>query len=70
MYLLKEEGFFKELIREIKELGQDFLDFFIIIKEHTYDPLCNQFGSMVVNLFGIGLIFLIIMLVANVIINK
>ena len=60
----------KSFIAEVMDLLKDFADVFEIIKEHTYDVLCRQFGDMVVNLFGITLIFVIIMLVATKIINK
>ena len=63
-------NFLKQFWEQLLDLLKDFADFFGLIKEHTYDVLCKQFGDMVVNLFGITLIFVIIMLVAIKIINK
>lgn len=55
---------------EFLDLLDDFKDFFLLIKTHTYDILCMKFGTEVVNLFGIALIFLAIMLIATKVINK
>lgn len=63
-------NFFKKLQYEFKDLFDDFADFFDLIKTHTYDILCQKFDPLVVNMFGIGLIFLLIMLIATKIINK
>ena len=57
-------------VEQVLDLLKDFGAFFSMIKEHTYDVLCRQFGDLVVNLFGITLIFVIIMLVATKIIQK
>ncbi len=64
------QNVWEKIVEEFLDLIKDFADVFSIIKEHTYDVLCRQFGDMVVNLFGITLIFVIIMLVATKIINK
>ncbi len=69
---------FKEWLRDVgKSIGEQFMDLlhdfgevFDVIKTHTYDVLCEHFGSGVVNLFGITLIFVFIMLISIKIINR
>ena len=58
------------ICEQFLDLLKDFAAVFTMIKEYTYDVLCKTFGSGVVNLFGITLIFVIIMLVALKIINR
>lgn len=67
---ITSNNFFKKLQYEFKDLFDDFADFFDLIKTHTYDVLCQKFDPLVVNMFGIGLIFLLIMLIATKVINK
>lgn len=62
--------FWKDLRHEVMELFEDIFDFFILIKENTYDVLCANYGTEIVNLLGLGLIFLIVMIVAMKIINR
>ncbi len=60
----------KSIGEQFQDLFHDFAEVFDVIKAHTYDVLCEHFGSGVVNLFGITLIFVIIMLVSIKIINR
>ena len=63
-------NFFKKIQYEFKDLFEDFIDFFVLIKENTYDVLCQHFDPLVVNMFGIGIIFLLVMLIATKLINR
>ena len=67
---LNHRNFGEELIYEIKELFRDFANFFVMIKENTYDVLCANFGADIVNLFAIAIGFLLIMIIAMAIINR
>lgn len=60
----------EELKYQVEDLFRSFSDFFIMIKENTYDVLCNNFGTDIVNLFCIALAALLVMIVAISIINR
>ena len=57
-------NFGKKFWEEVLDLLHDFVDVFDVIKTHTWDILCKQFGETVVSLFGLTLLFLVIILVA------
>ncbi len=70
-YLLAAKRTLGEEIKyQMEDLFRSFKDFFMLIKENTYDVLCNNFGTDIVNLFCIALAALIVMLVATAIINR
>lgn len=60
----------KSFQQEFRELFKDIVDFIMLIKENTYDVLCTNYGTEIVNLLGLGLIFLLIMIIAMKIINR
>lgn len=62
--------FWKNFKLEVEDLIDDFESFFLMIKANTYDVLCEHFDPFVVNIFGLAILFLIVMLVATKIINK
>jgi hypothetical protein len=70
LYLLKKETFLDHLKDDIAEVGEDFVKFFTTIKEYTYDYLVDRWGSTTTNLLLLALVFLLIMWVATVLINK
>ena len=55
---------------DIAEVGEDFARFFSTIKEYTYDYLVERWGETTTNLLLLALVFLLIMWVATVLINK
>ena len=60
----------EEIKYQIEDLFRTFTDFFIMIKENTYDVLCENFGADIINLFFIAGGALLIMIVALAIINR
>lgn len=62
--------FWQEVQFEIEDLFQTFIDFFVMIKENTYDLLVNSFGAQVVNMSLIALGALLIMLICLRVINR
>ena len=60
----------ESLAYEFKEIGNSILDFFLMIKEVTYDLLVNKFGSTTVNLLGMGLIIALIIFICMAFINR
>ena len=63
-------SWFKNFWKDFTELFEDIVDFIILIKENTYDVLCANYGTEIVNLLGLGLIFLLVMIIAMKIINR
>ncbi len=69
-YLLVKQSFWEQLKAEIKDVIDMFSDFFLMIKEVTYDVLANRVGGDVVNLFLIAIGVIVVMLVCLAIINR
>lgn len=69
-YLIVKESFWEQFKNEIKDVLEMFGDFFLMIKEVTYDVAANAIGGDMVNLLliAVGTIALIMILLA--IINK
>ena len=60
----------ESIMDEIKEIADSIGDFFIMIKEVTYDALVDKFGSFSINLIGMGLIVALIIFVCMAFINR
>ena len=60
----------ESIMDEIKEIADSIGDFFIMIKEVTYDVLVDKFGSFSINLIGMGLIVALIIFVCMAFINR
>ena len=69
-YLLIKESFGDQLKNEFKDIITMFEEFFLMIKEVTYDVVVNWVGGDVANMFLIGIGALAIMLIALAVINK
>ena len=69
-YLLVKESFGDQLKNELKDIVTMFEEFFLMIKEVTYDVVVNWVGGDVTNMFLIGIGALAIMLIALAVINK
>lgn len=54
----------KEIEFELKDIITTIKDFFLMIKENTYDVLVSNFGADIVNilLLGIGIVLVIFIL--------
>lgn len=69
-YILVKQTFWEELLKEFDEIGEAIKDFFLMIKEITYDVVAGKFGSDIVNLFLIALGVIAIIIVCLKIINR
>ena len=65
-----KRSFWDEVKYEIRDLIDTFAEFFVMIKEHTYDPLVAEYGDFAINLLGIGLIVALIMIACILFINR
>lgn len=69
-YLLIKESFADQLKNELQDIINMFEEFFLMIKEVTYDVLVNWVGGDITNMFLVGIGALAIMLIALAVINK
>ncbi len=69
-YLLVKETIWDKLMQEFEDIWKSFLDFFLMIKEVTYDVLAGKIGGDIVNLFLIGFGVIGIIMVCLAIINR
>ncbi len=69
-YLIVKESFWDQLMAEFKDVWDMFKDFFLMIKEVTYDVAAEAMGGDMLNLLliAVGVIALIMVLLA--IINR
>ena len=71
MYILKDNRGFGEIIKEqLQSIWREIVDFFVLIKENTYDLLCEIFDPTIVNLLLVGIGVVLIMVVAMAVINR
>ena len=65
-YLIVKESFWEQFKEEIRDVLDMFKDFFLMIKEVTYDVLANAIGGDIVNLLliAIGTVALIMILLS------
>jgi len=68
--LLAKHTFLGDLKDEFREIGELIMDFFLMIKEYTYDLLADQIGSDIVNIMLIALGTIGIMILLITIINR
>lgn len=69
-YLLVKETFWDQLVQEFKDVIEMFSDFFLMIKEVTYDVLVGYIGADMTNLMLIAVAVIGIMVVCITVINK
>ncbi len=70
MFLKDTRSFWDKTKDALSDLWKEILDIFVVIKENTYDLLCNFLDPNVVNLLLVALAIIVVMLVAVVVINK
>jgi len=69
--LLKDDRTIGEKIKDqFFDILNEIKDFFIVIKENTYDLLCTFLDPMIVNLILIAIGIVIVMLIAITLINR
>lgn len=69
-YLLVKESFWDGIKEEFAEIGEAIKDFFLMIKEVTYDVLAGKIGTDIVNLFLIAIGVIAIIMICLKIINR
>ncbi|HAB67491.1 MAG TPA: hypothetical protein DCE23_09005 [Firmicutes bacterium] len=69
-YILVKQTFWDQLMDEFKDIGKAISDFFLMIKEVTYDVIAGKVGSDIVNLFLIAIGVIAIIMVCLAIINR
>ncbi|MDE5888948.1 MAG: hypothetical protein K2H20_02905 [Bacilli bacterium] len=69
-YLIVKESFWEQFKNEIKDVLEMFGDFFLMIKEVTYDVAANAIGGDMVNLLLIAVGTIAVIMVLLSIINR
>jgi len=69
-YFLVKTTFWEKLVEEFKDVIDMFKDFFLMIKEVTYDVVAGYVGADIVNLMLIAVGIIGVMIVCITIINK
>ena len=69
-FLKDTRSFWDKTKDQLGEIWEEIKDFFIVIKENTYDLLCTFLDPNIVNLLLLTLAVILVMVVAIVIINK
>lgn len=69
-YFLVKQSFWDQLLEEFKDIADAFSDFFLMIKEVTYDVIAGKVGNDIVNLFLIAIGVIAIIMVCLAIINR
>ncbi len=68
--LKNHRTFWEEVQFELKDMIETIQEFFIMIKENTYDALVVRFGADAVNILLIGIGVVLIMIICLKIINR
>lgn len=69
-YFLVKQSFWDQLLEEFKDIADAFSDFFLMIKEVTYDVIAGKVGNDIVNLFLIAIGVIAIIMVCLAVINR
>lgn len=69
-YLLVKETIWDQLKEEVQDVLDMFADFFLMIKEVTYDVIANYIGTDITNLLLIAIGVIGVMVICISIINK
>ena len=71
LVLLKDDkSFWDKLKEQLLDVWHELLDFFIVIKENTYDLLCTIIDPSIANLLLIAIGIVVVMIIAITLINK
>lgn len=65
-----ERSLGESITYELKEIAKSIGDFFVMLKEMTYDALVDKFGDFSVNLLGMGLIIALVIFICMAFINR
>lgn len=69
-YLIVKESFWDQLMAEFKDVWEMFMDFFLMIKEVTYDVLAGAIGGDYALLLVLTVGIIGVMLVCLAVINR
>lgn len=69
-YLLVKETIWDQLKKEVQDVLDMFADFFLMIKEVTYDVIANYIGTDITNLLLIAIGVIGVMIICISVINK
>lgn len=69
-YLLVKETIWDQLKEEVQDVLDMFADFFLMIKEVTYDVIANYIGTDITNLLLIAVGVIGVMIICISVINK
>lgn len=69
-YFLVKESFFDQLKQEFMEVGKMIKEFFLMIKEVTYDVAAGAIGGDMVNLILIAVGTVVVIMILLAIINR
>lgn len=69
-YLLVKETIWDQLKEEVQDVLDMFADFFLMIKEVTYDVIANYIGTDITNLLLIAIGVIGVMIICISVINK
>ena len=69
-YLLVKETIWDQLKEEVQDVLDMFADFFLMIKEVTYDVIANYIGTDITNLLLIAIGVIGVMVICISVINK
>lgn len=69
-YLLVKETIWDQLKKEVQDVLDMFADFFLMIKEVTYDVIANYIGTDITNLLLIAIGVIGVMVICISVINK
>jgi len=70
IYALVKRTFWDHVKEEARSVGETFMDFFLMIKEYTYDIIADKIGG---DMAGVMLIFIIaagVMVILITVINR
>ena len=70
IYFLRQMTITEKLKYEVKEVIDEFISFFQMIKENTFDVLANKFGSTTVTVGFFFIAVVLIMLILTAFIRK
>ena len=67
---LVKQTFWDHVKEEAKSIGETFMDFFLMIKEYTYDIIADKIGDDMAGIFLVGIIAAGVMVILVTLINR
>lgn len=70
VYSLVKQTFWDHVKEEAKSIGDTLMDFFLMIKEYTYDIIADKIGGDMAGIFVVAIIAIGVMLILVSLINR